>query len=169
MKKYFTKTKMKEIVVYLGVLFFVCGVFAFANQTFIAPSGIQYAYDRDGNGYAVSSSGTISVPIAYINDFVKGGYLPLPATLSGGTAAASSNTALPNTKIYSGSVPATLGTNPNTATVTGLGFANSNFVCTANDASNSLAVKPAVLSTTSASFTFSAATNDVINYTCIGQ
>ena len=165
MKKIFSKFNVLLMAVFIAVMF--TAFMVYANQTFVAPSGVQYAWDRDGNGYTISS-GTVSVPETYANDFTKAGYKPLPTVFT--TATVSTSTSWMNAKIYAGSLTM-VGTGANAAsnTITGTTFTANAEICTATDITAAHAVTVTINSLNNITFAIGANAADTVNYICIGQ
>jgi len=159
--------KLRTVLIAVLFLCFALAVPALANQNLQVPSGVGYSYDRDGNGYAPTAAGIISVPERYIADFINAGYaIPNISAVLCGTTAACASTQVTKTLVYIGKITLLVQT-PATGIITGLNFANTNYICTATDTTRGMNVQIAPGTNTSAWVMGQA--GSTINYMCIGQ
>jgi hypothetical protein len=160
---------MKKFIRILSVALILCFALAMpavANVTFVVPTGIGYVIDRDGNTYTPSATtGAISVPNKYVADFLNAGYYPLYQA----TYLNASTTASVIPKVYAGTKAMTSGT-PSSASISGLGFTTTAFICTVTDTSFYSGVAKVVVSDATGAFIYMQSANtDTINYICAGQ
>jgi hypothetical protein len=159
---------MKKLTSILFIVLMLCLALvmpAFANVTFVVPSGIGQAIDRDGNTYTPSATGTISVPNRYEADFINAGYVPQTINaIVCGSALACSVTNQPATMVVTGKLTLSNAS----ASLTGLSFTSATtYLCTANDITATNAVRISVPYSGSMVGFFGTG-SDTINYMCVG-